>query len=207
MPVTPRDAATDLLDRADGLLKLGSRRSLLLVSTDVRRMAWAMGVAAIDTYMHWAVRRTDLGMSLPKALGNTKVDFRSLVAMANDSLDARRRGIDDRPITRARNVLNDVMLTQTFQDARSVENGLVMLGVDKCWSRLSSSIKPSESPSELRDHLNRLSRRRNVIVHEGDIFRQMRPRRIRRNRLPAAEIRDELSWIRRFVDALSVVAP
>src|SRR5690349_10702021 len=144
MPVTPYDAAKDLLDRADGLLALDVSPASSLVRTDLRRMAWAMGVASLDTYMHWLIRGVALSGSVPKELGKVQVNFRDVVEMANKSLDARREGVADRPNVRARNILNDVLLTKTFQSADSIKTGLNMVGVTDVWTKLSAAMKPTE---------------------------------------------------------------
>lgn len=53
MPVTPHQAALDVLDRAEALLKLDrGTETVKLVEYDIRRQALAMGVAALDTWMH-----------------------------------------------------------------------------------------------------------------------------------------------------------
>lgn len=207
MPASALDAATDLLDRADAMLSLDTSGIGDGVRSDLRRMAWAVAVAAIDTYMHWVVRKADLSGPLPKQLSEIKVDFGDLVASANESLDARREGRNDRPNVRARNVLNERLLFITFQSPKAIEDGLRMLGVQDPWGRLSRAITPHETPAAIREHLTSLSRRRNRIVHEGDLSRGVRPRSVRKDPMTRPEIDTELAWVRGFVVALSTVAP
>lgn len=170
-------------------------------------MGWAMGVASVDTYVHWVVRRVDLGEGLPTALHKLPVEFGDLVSLANDMVEARRIGQAVRPQVRARNVMNDVLLTKTFQSADAVKTGLEMAGVHDVWTKLAAAITPPESKAAIIGRLGTLAHRRNRIVHEGDLKRQIRPRSIARDDLSAADVRAELDWIRRFVAALAVVAP
>lgn len=193
-------AANDVLDRANGLLILDAAGTPEEIRQDLRRLAWAMTAAAIDTYMHWRVRSVDLNGSLPKALGQLTVPFSDLVDSGKRTLAARRQGVDDRPAVRARNTLHEAILTATFQSSRGVEKALSMAGAKKPWAAISSTL--GETPQSIQDHLNRIAHRRNQIVHEGDIQRQSRPRTIRHQTMSLAEVRDELGWVRSFLAAV-----
>ncbi|GAA1785458.1 hypothetical protein [Agromyces lapidis] len=205
MPVTPHMAATDVLDRADQLLTLDAPSLATGLRTDVRRLAWAMGVASIDTYLHWLVRSVDLDSTLPRDLSKLDVPFEALVEMGRSSVQARREGRADRPMIRARNALHKRILQDTYQSARKVEQALSLAGVPRMWASLGTEM--GEPAADIKAHLNSLAVRRNAVVHEGDIERQSRPRAIRRQELSAPDVRAELDWARRFVDALGRVAP
>ena len=97
MAVTPLHAALDVLDRAEALLKLDpGTETVSLVEYDIRRQALAMGVAALDTWMHWAIRRVDLN-DLSKRLAALEVPFSALVEMGQKSVEARVAGRRDNP--------------------------------------------------------------------------------------------------------------
>lgn len=206
MPATPFDAATNVLNRADALLAVDRTHTPLAVRSDVRRASLTMGVAAIDTYLHWAIRNADLD-SLPKKLQDLQVSFADLLDMGDASVEARRYGRHDRPRVRARTVLNEALLKMSFQSARGVENGLGMVGVQQCWKNLNKQIQPHETATDIKTRLNALAHRRNQIVHEGDLVRLVRPRSVRVSDIERSRVRDDLAWIRRFVAALAVVAP
>lgn len=101
MPASAIHAANDALDRADSLLTLDVAGTPEGARQDLRRLAWAMAAAAIDSYMHWRVRSVDLTGSLPKALGQLAIPFSDLVDSGNWTLVARRQGVNDRPTVRA----------------------------------------------------------------------------------------------------------
>jgi hypothetical protein len=93
MPVTPLQAAFDVLDRAESLLTLDpGTETATLIEYDLRRQALAMGVAALDTWMHWVIRRVEL-TALSSRLGRLEVPFSTLVEMGQKSVrpDAKCR--------------------------------------------------------------------------------------------------------------------
>lgn len=201
MPVTPLQAALDVLDRAEALLKLDrGTETVKLVEYDIRRQALAMGVAALDTWMHWAIRRVELD-DLSSRLGALEIPFSALVEMGQRSVEARVAGRKDKPGVRARNVLNEKLLTMTFQSGRQWDIGFQMLGIGNGLTLTARALAPSLTRAAVETRLNALSHRRNCVVHEGDLVRQIRPRRIERSRLLRPSVDDDLAWIRSFVTA------
>lgn len=206
MSVTPLQAAQDVLGRAHAVLALDpGTEKVRLVDYDLRRQSLAMGVAALDTWMHWSIRNADLG-ALSKRLGNLDVAFGDLVAMGTSSLDARRRGVADRPIVRARNVLNEKLLTMTFQNARQWELGFDLLGIRQGASKAGGAMTPFHTGAAINSKLNALSYRRNKIVHEGDLRRLLRPQTVTRSKLLRGEVDTDLAWIGHFLAAVDTVS-
>ena len=205
MPVTPLQAAQDVLGRASSLLTLdpGTERVGLL-EYDIRRQAVSMGVAALDTWMHWSIRGADL-RSLSSRLRSLEVTFGDLVDMGQASLEARHRQVLDRPTVRARNVLNEKLLTMTFQTARQWELRFELLGIRHGLRKTGQAMVPSETHAVVSGRLNALSHRRNKIVHEGDLRRLVRPQAITRSRLLRAEVEEDLRWIAAFLVAVDTV--
>lgn len=206
MSVTPLHAALDVLDRAERLLTLDSGSATApLLDYDARRQALVMGIASLDTWMHWKIRRVDLAV-LSRKMQDLRVPFDALVEMGQRSIDARRSGIEDRPMVRARNELNEQILRMTFQSGRQWEDGFALLGVRSGLASAGAAMFPSETKADVEDRLNRLSHRRNLIVHEGDLRRLVRPQRITRNNVSRADVDGDLIWIRRFLVAANSIA-
>ncbi|WIB64035.1 hypothetical protein [Curtobacterium sp. MCBD17_040] len=201
MPVTPLEAATDVLDRAKALLALETSTTAEDVRTDIRRLARSMASASIDTFLHWRVARVDLYAPLPKELRKLDIPFGDLSAMARADVLARQQNVANKPIVKARNVLRERIIRDTYQSSRGVETALKMCGVSDCWSKLGSDL--GEKKSDIIDHLNTLAHRRNAIVHEGDIQRKSKPHHITHQPLKRTEIDNELAWVRDFVEAMS----
>ncbi|WP_155984734.1 hypothetical protein [Saccharomonospora piscinae] len=204
MAATPLDAATDVLNRAYALLDLDTEPQPEAVRADVRRMALALGVAALDTHLHWIIRRVEF-KALPKSLAGLTVPFGDLVDMAATSVAARKSGVQDRPNVRVRNALNEKLLTMTFQSARQVEQALNMAGVERCWTKLASAFHPPTTSSTIKQKLDDLSHRRNKIVHEGDLRRLARPRTVTHEPMDRRDVDMDLAWLNHFIAALDQV--
>lgn len=101
--MSPLQASIDVLDRAVDLLTMDAgTEAVSLLQYDIRRQAIAMGVAALDTWMHWSIRNVDLD-HLSKNLEGLEVPLGSLVASGQRSVEARNKNVNDRPMVRARN--------------------------------------------------------------------------------------------------------
>lgn len=201
MPISPLQAATDVLDRAEALLAAAIAVADPIVSDDMRRFATAQGVAALDTYLHWAIADAPLE-NMPAALKKLEVSFDDLVTLS-EAVVANRAKI--KPKVRARHVLERVVLTKTFQSKRSVEDAMLMLGRRNAFEKIATKITPHQAKSDIEERLGRIVRRRNQVVHEGDLQRQSRPQRIKRESVDPIVIQDDLVWMRSFVDAIDVV--
>lgn len=201
MPISPLQASTDVIDRADALLGHASGVQDPVVSDDIRRSALALGVAALDTYIHWAIADTPLE-KLPGALKALDVPFGDLVDLSEAMVKDRTK---IRPKVRARGVLERVILKLTFQSSRKVESGMQMLGVRNAFSKISVEIVPPQAPQDIKNRLDRIVHRRNQVVHEGDLQRQSRPQRVKREVADAAAIQADLNWLRTLIEAIDKV--
>lgn len=94
----------------------------------------------------------------------------------------------------------------TFQSAKEWDDGFALLGVKSGLATTVSAMSPAETLPVLKDRVNGLSHRRNLIVHEGDLRRLVRPRTVTRNKLSRTEVDDDLAWIRRFLVAADSIA-
>ncbi|WP_141217008.1 hypothetical protein [Rhodococcus sp. 14-2483-1-2] len=201
MPISPLQAATDVMDRADALLAHAAGAANPLVVDDTRRSALALGVAALDTYLHWALADVPL-RQMPSALKGLDVPFGDLVDLSEAMVQNRAR---IRPKVRARGVLERAILTRTFQSSREVEQAMLMIGIRNAFQKISIRIAPAHKPSDIKDRLNRIVYRRNRIVHEGDLQRQSRPQQIKRETTEAAAIQTDLDWLRTLIVAIDKV--
>ena len=86
------------MDRADALLAQAASTPDPLVADDTRRAAIALGVAALDTYLHWALADTPL-KQMPTALRGLDVPFGDLVDLSEAMVQNRAK---IRPKVRAR---------------------------------------------------------------------------------------------------------
>lgn len=200
MGVRPIDAARDVLDRADNLLSLDTAMHDEVLRQEIRRMAWTMGSTALDTYFHWRVRNVALKAPLPRKLREFRIPFGDLFDSGEATVAARKRGILDRPQTRARNALYRAILNETYSSPTGVEKAVGMFGGKNLWSAVSGPLELK--PTEVKERVGRISTRRNHIVHEGDVKRQQRPRVLQHQTLGEEEVCGELQWIRKFLETV-----
>lgn len=189
------------MDRADALLAQAPSMADPLTSDDTRRSAIALGVAALDTYLHWALADTALE-KMPTALKGLDVPFGDLVDLSEAMVQDRAK---IRPKVRARRALERAILKLTFQSSRGVEDAMLMLGKRNAFAKISKEIVPPQGVQDIKDQLNRIVHRRNQIVHEGDLQRQSRPQQIKRESIADAAIQTDLDWLRTLIDAIDRV--
>ncbi|MCF8610197.1 hypothetical protein L5G28_08500 [Gordonia sp. HY285] len=203
MTLTPLQSAVDVLDRAGSLLLAADAVPDPLVADDMRRFALAQGVAALDTYLHWAIADVPL-KNMASALKSLDVPFEELISLS-EAVVANRDKI--RPKVRARGALERVILTMTFQSSRGVEQAMAFLGIRKAFAKISPHMVPAHKPSDVKERLNRIVHRRNQIVHEGDLQRQSRPQSIKREPADKVKIGADLAWLRMLVLAVDAATP
>ncbi len=189
------------MDRADALLAFASTAPDPLIRDDTRRSAIALGVAALDTYLHWALADAPL-KQMPSALKGLDVPFGDLVDLSEAMVKNRAK---IRPKVRARGVLERVILRLTFQSSRGVEDAMLMLGTRKAFNKISTAITPPQAVTDIKERLNRIVHRRNQVVHEGDLQRQSRPQQIRRELTDDSAIQADLDWLRTLIAAIDAV--
>lgn len=208
MPLSAKRVGNTCLSRARGLLK-SSTKSQLAPRTreDLRRLALVMGVVAIDAYMHWAVlRRLSVVRrqgELPKALRQLQVPFEELAAIAESAVEGRRRRVHSRPWVQLKNAAQKRLLRMTIQSPQEVGDAMAMVGLTDGWRTIAGHMKAQ--PEEVKQRLSRIVLRRNQIVHEGDIPRKARPRRVTLNAILRADVADDLDFLKSLLSALHKV--
>jgi hypothetical protein len=205
MPLSAKRVGNTCLSRARGLLKASTKSQLPpRTREDLRRLALVMGVVAVDAYMHWAILRR-LGVirrqgELPKALRQLQVPFEELAAIAESTVEGRRRRVDSRPWVQLKNAAQKRLLKMTIQSHQEVADAMAMVGVTDGWRTVAGFM--NSPPEDVKQRLNRIVLRRNQIVHEGDIPRQARPRRVALNSILRADVADDLDFLKTLLTAL-----
>lgn len=208
MPFHPIKAANACLRRARRLLAL-SQKTLpdSKVKNDLRRSALVMAIAAIDSYMHWLVYRqiseTRKEGDIPRSLAKLNVPFTDIAALADATVRGRKDGINTRPWVHVKHAMQNQLLKETFQSYEQMARAFSWAGVDKPWSRV--SVKLGLQAGDIKIRLNRLVHRRNQIVHEGDIARASRPRRLQYNAVDHQQVVTDIDWIAALLQAVEQV--
>jgi hypothetical protein len=130
------------------------------VTDNILRASLTMMVSAIDTSIHELI--------ISAILFEIKED-KSVFKLENVKVGALVSKESDRD-TRIRLIESDLRRQyskDSFQSSRQIENSLAQIGITKIWTKLASSL--AQPPEDIKLKLDLLVRRRNQIVHEGDL--------------------------------------
>lgn len=207
MPLLPHQVGDSCVRRARRFLELAE--ASLPVSrarNDLRRAAVVMAVAAIDSYMHALVLRRVSSVrkeEFPKILSRVEIPFEDLASLADASLEAQRAKQQARPWVQVKNALQRRLLRETFQSYEQVGNALAMAGIERAWPKVADEM--GETNTAIKATLGALVHRRNQIVHEGDVMRASRPRKLRFNQIVHETTEDEVDWVESLLAAVEAV--
>lgn len=131
------------------------------------------------------------------------ISFSDLASLADSTITQRKKGKDSRPWVQVKNSLQKQILTDTFQSFEQVSSAFAMAGISKPWKSI--SVELGVTSNEIQQQLNGIVHRRNQVVHEGDIKRSSRPRRLRYNGVEHKDIADDIAWIEALIGAIEKV--
>jgi hypothetical protein len=120
-------------------------------------------------------------------------------------VSSRKKGVAARPWVKAKNLLQRRLLLETFQSFDEVGNALSLAGMKEAWKCITTELSPPVTAEAVKKRLTSIVYRRNQIVHEGDIARTQRPRRLKYNALTHAAIKADVEWIRDLVETIDDV--
>jgi len=130
------------------------------VTDNILRAALTMLVSAIDTSIHELVINAVLfELKEERSIFNLDKILIEISVSRESDFDQRLRLIEA--------CLRQNYSKESFQSSRKIEITLAKIGITKIWSRLASSL--GMSPEDIKIKLDLLVRRRNQIVHEGDL--------------------------------------
>ena len=207
MAFKPIDAANSCVSRSRGLLAASQLPAVAAVSDDMVRSALVMAVGAMDSYMHWLVYQEITEVSkqgrLPKKLANLDIPFSELASLVDTVLDGRRQQKDTRPWVQVKNATQRRLLRETFQSFDQVAGAMAMAGISKGWS--STAAHMGTTSEAIRVKLNQIVHRRNQIVHEGDIARSSRPRKVALTEIIHASVSDDVTWMESVINSIEAI--
>ena len=130
------------------------------VTDNVLRAALTMMVSAIDTSVHeLIVNAIMFEIKEDKSIFKTDNIKISVSSSKESDYETRIRLIESD--------LRRQFAKESFQSSRQIESSLAQIGITKIWSKLSVILgQPAE---DIKLRLDLLVRRRNHIVHEGDL--------------------------------------
>lgn len=93
----------------------------------------------------------------------------------------------------------------TFQNPESVVRACKMLGVKNFWERVTVKMPGNLEKKDVISKLDKVSRRRNQIVHEADLIPKLKYKKITLRNITLRETEDWVYWIRDLVIATDEV--
>jgi hypothetical protein len=174
---------------------------------DLLRAAVTFGVSALDRYIHERVVKGFVA-AFSQPLNRRQEEFSIPASVALDITRqvarARNGGTVTRPANEVRKAVQELLHKQPFQIWKELEYAFALLGIKNVSGQLQAAygvgdIKP------IRRKLNEIVRKRNLIVHEGDLVRHKRAGQVRKNDITRAEAAAALDFLDDLVEKLEAV--
>lgn len=158
------------------------------VTDNILRAALTMMVSAIDTSVHELIVNAIM-FELINDKSIFKIDKIKIgISVSKESdFDTRLRLIESE--------LRRQYAKESFQSSRQIESALATIGITKIWQRLSTPT--GQPPQDIKIKLDLLVRRRNQIVHEGDLDYLHSLREIQRE-----DLDESLHFTKELVDGI-----
>ena len=210
----PQASNIDRVDSKEALIVLRAGASLSKTDftsesvDDLLRSALAIGIGALDRYVHERVSKgivkalsasglsanqKKLTVSAPLALRMSQVLRRAFKAEENV-----------RPANQFRIAFQDSLHRRTFQSSGEIDEAFRMIGINGVWGLLQGMYEVADI-TPVKSQLDEIARRRNLIVHEGDLVRHERGGKPRLNPITKKYVHDSLDFIDGLVGYLEAV--
>jgi hypothetical protein len=210
----PAGAAIERVDSAAAVIALrdGAKvtphdftRSAL---DELLRSALVIGVSALDRYVHERVTKGIVSAMRAGNLNRQQRDFAIPVATAIQIADRVRAARNSpkalRPANEIRKAVQEVIHKQTYQGWRDIEGALRVDGTTGLAGKLQTAYRVA-SFDPLKKELNQIVRRRNEIVHEGNLEVHQRGGGVNRNPIEHKFVEDSLKFLEDLVTHLEQV--
>lgn len=103
-----------------------------------------------------------------------------------------------------RRKVQEILHTRTFQSWRELADAFELLGVTDLAGQLQTAYRIGNI-RPVQNQLNTLVRRRNIIVHEGDLVRHERGGQVRRSTISRQYVSNGLDFLNALVRHLETV--
>lgn len=209
-----QDCNIDRIDSRDALIVLRDGSALTSddftreAVDDLLRSALAVGVSALDRYVHERVVRhviTSLrAPDLKPAQEKLTISATLALRMTDELRRAYRAGEGVRPANQLRIALQEALHRRTFQSFREIEEAFELVGITGVAGRLQAAYGVGNI-DPIRKQLNNIVQRRHQIVHEGDLVRHQRGGRPRVHPITKRYVHESLDFFDAFVGHLEAI--
>lgn len=175
---------------------------------DLLRSAVAIGIGALDRYVHERIAKGIVSALRGTALTPAQEKLTISAPLALRMTDSLRKGVKNdmnvRPANQFRIAFQESLHRRTFQSSTEIDDAFRMIGIG-VWGKLQSTYAVS-SVEPIKKQLNEIARRRNLIVHEGDLVRHQRGGRPRINPITKGYVHDSLDFLDTLVMNLEAIS-
>lgn len=209
-----QDVAIERVDTSDALIILKDDSQLQPEHftaeslDDLLRAALTFGVSALDRYMHERVVKGIVaslrGPQLTRRQEEFSIPAVVAIRMSEEMARARREKRHIRPANIVRKRVQELLHARTFQNWAGLDYAFELLGITDLKGQLQEAYGVADF-RPIREQLNRLIRKRNHIVHEGDLVRHQRGGLVRKSQVSKKYVRESLDFLDDFVDKLEMV--
>lgn len=148
---------------------------------DILRAVVVFAVGAVDSYVHDKISENI--MKVVKHCGEQNKCFPpNLIGLLKEQMPIERAIsliFRKRPDEEIRKVVKKYLSERTYQNPEKIEEGLKLLGVKNPWNSIRQQLSLS-SIEKAKEFISSYVKRRNQIVHEGDLFTSKRHKHLPR---------------------------
>lgn len=168
--------------------------------SELLRAALTAGVSAFDRYVHDLYTDHFSKFLASGSPDKYHVTVRAAERAIAKALESRTGGKKTRPRQVLKERFRSEINSQTFQGSKQVTEALSKLGLKKFWKRIANGL--DMTTDTLHERLDKIVRRRNQIVHEGDIKHGSKKQSVQLNKITSVGVREDLAWIRLLVSEI-----
>lgn len=176
---------------------------------DLLRTSLTFGVSALDRYVHESVVKGIVTSLRKKDLIPRQAEFSIpatiALGMGKHAADARRNRRQFRPANVVRNQVQETLHSRPLQSWREIEYAFELLGISGLAGRLQAAYQLPDI-NTIKTRLNEIVRKRNLIVHEGDLVRHQRAGHVRRIGVTSQFVQESLGFLDTFVSHLDAIS-
>jgi hypothetical protein len=95
----------------------------------------------------------------------------------------------------------------TFQGTNQLFEAMEMIGIGDFWNSVTRAMPSNPTKATLQKKLNSVAKRRNQIVHEADVVRKIRAKKLSLRDIQYGTIKNEIIFIDEFIKAVHSILP
>lgn len=175
---------------------------------DQLRAALTFGVSALDRYVHERVVKGIVAAlkkpNLNKEQREFEIPVSTAIKISSESVKAAKANKKLRPANIIRKQVQTLLHKKPFQSYREIEYAFKLLGVNNFAGQLQTAYGVGDLKA-VKAQLANIAKRRNQIVHEGDLVVHERGGQVKWHGIERKYVADSLDFLDSFVAHLDSV--